>query len=60
MVVNAMQELTSNQIQETIRDFAHCAAQAKKAGYDGVEVRYLSPRSAVQYELAIACNEIFV
>jgi 2,4-dienoyl-CoA reductase-like NADH-dependent reductase (Old Yellow Enzyme family) len=49
MVVNAMQELTSNQIQETIRDFAHCAAQAKKAGYDGVEVRYLSPRSAVQY-----------
>lgn len=32
------QELSKTGIQETIRDFAACAANAKEAGYDGVEV----------------------
>jgi 2,4-dienoyl-CoA reductase (NADPH2) len=36
--LEAIQELTSAEIQETIRDFAACAAKAKQAGYDGVEV----------------------
>ena len=31
-------ELTSEEVEETIRDFARCAALAKSAGYDGVEI----------------------
>ena len=31
-------ELTSDEVEETIADFARCAALAQKAGYDGVEV----------------------
>lgn len=31
-------EMTEAMIQETIADFANCAAQAQAAGYDGVEV----------------------
>jgi 2,4-dienoyl-CoA reductase (NADPH2) len=31
-------ELTSQQIEKQIKDFVTCAALAKKAGYDGVEV----------------------
>jgi len=31
-------ELTSDEIEETIEDFAHCAYLAKTAGYDGVEI----------------------
>jgi 2,4-dienoyl-CoA reductase (NADPH2) len=30
--------LTSDEIEQTIEDFAHSAALAKKAGYDGVEI----------------------
>ncbi|PVZ78627.1 NADPH-dependent 2,4-dienoyl-CoA reductase [Serratia sp. S1B] len=30
--------MTAEQIQQTITDFAHCAALAQQAGYDGVEV----------------------
>lgn len=30
--------LTHQQIEQTIADFAHCAALAQQAGYDGVEV----------------------
>ena len=30
--------LTARGIRKTIRDFAHCTAQAKAAGYDGVEI----------------------
>ncbi len=31
-------EMTPAQIEQTIADFANCAALAKKAGYDGVEI----------------------
>ncbi|QQS01980.1 MAG: NADPH-dependent 2,4-dienoyl-CoA reductase [Austwickia sp.] len=31
-------ELTTAQVQETIEDFARCAALAREAGYDGVEI----------------------
>ena len=31
-------ELTTAEVEQTIEDFAHCAAMAQKAGYDGVEV----------------------
>ncbi len=31
-------ELTSEDIERTIGDFAHCASLAKEAGYDGVEI----------------------
>ncbi|MFC0228213.1 oxidoreductase [Serratia aquatilis] len=30
--------LTSEEVEQTIADFAHCAALAQQAGYDGVEV----------------------
>ncbi|MGW6700657.1 oxidoreductase [Nocardia sp. NPDC055049] len=31
-------ELTDAEVEQTIEDFAHCAALAKLAGYDGVEI----------------------
>ncbi len=31
-------ELTSAEVEQTIEDYAHCAAMAQKAGYDGVEI----------------------
>ncbi|NHB96275.1 NADPH-dependent 2,4-dienoyl-CoA reductase [Photorhabdus stackebrandtii] len=31
-------EMTEEDIQQTIADFAHCAQLAQKAGYDGVEI----------------------
>lgn len=31
-------ELSSDEIEKTIQDFAHCAVLAQQAGYDGVEV----------------------
>jgi 2,4-dienoyl-CoA reductase (NADPH2) len=31
-------ELTAAEIEQTIEDYAHCAAMAQQAGYDGVEV----------------------
>lgn len=31
-------EMSSRQVRSTIKDFAHSAALAKKAGYDGVEI----------------------
>jgi len=31
-------ELTTAEVEQTIEDFANCAAMAQKAGYDGVEV----------------------
>lgn len=31
-------ELSSEEVHQTIEDYAHCAALAQKAGYDGVEV----------------------
>lgn len=31
-------EMTEEDIERTIEDFAHCAAMAQKAGYDGVEI----------------------
>jgi 2,4-dienoyl-CoA reductase (NADPH2) len=34
----APHELTTVEIEQTIEDYAHCAAMAQKAGYDGVEV----------------------
>ena len=34
----APRELTEDEIEQTIEDFARCAALAKEAGYDGVEV----------------------
>jgi len=34
----APHELTAAEIEQTIEDYAHCAAMAQKAGYDGVEV----------------------
>ncbi|WP_374592507.1 FAD-dependent oxidoreductase [Aquabacterium sp.] len=34
----APHELTAAEIEQTIEDYAHCAAMARKAGYDGVEV----------------------
>ncbi|WON76508.1 NADPH-dependent 2,4-dienoyl-CoA reductase [Serratia sp. UGAL515B_01] len=30
--------LTSEEVEQTIADFAHCAALAQQAGYDGVEI----------------------
>ncbi len=30
--------LTSDEIEQTIEDYAHCSLLAKKAGYDGVEI----------------------
>jgi len=34
----APRALTTEEVERTINDFAHCAALAQKAGYDGVEV----------------------
>jgi len=34
----APRELTTAEVEQTIEDFAHSAAMAQKAGYDGVEV----------------------
>ncbi|GMF45216.1 unnamed protein product [Phytophthora fragariaefolia] len=31
-------ELSSSAVESTIRDYAHCAARAREAGYDGVEI----------------------
>ena len=31
-------ELTTEEVWQTVEDYAHCAAMAQKAGYDGVEV----------------------
>ena len=31
-------ELSGEDIEQTIKDFAHCAQLARKAGYDGVEI----------------------
>ena len=31
-------ELTSAEVEQTVEDFANCAALAQKAGYDGVEI----------------------
>ena len=31
-------ELTTQEVEQTIEDFVNCAALAKKAGYDGVEI----------------------
>ena len=31
-------ELTAAEVEQTIEDYAHCAAMAQKAGYDGVEI----------------------
>ncbi|HIV71966.1 MAG TPA: NADPH-dependent 2,4-dienoyl-CoA reductase [Candidatus Aquabacterium excrementipullorum] len=31
-------ELTTAEVWQTVEDYAHCAAMAQKAGYDGVEV----------------------
>ncbi|MBC8948588.1 MULTISPECIES: FAD-dependent oxidoreductase [Xenorhabdus] len=31
-------EMSENDIQQTIKDFAHCAQLAQQAGYDGVEI----------------------
>ncbi|MGQ0655742.1 MAG: FAD-dependent oxidoreductase [Betaproteobacteria bacterium] len=47
-------ELTQAEIEQTIADFAHCAALARESGYDGVEVmgsegylitQFLAPRT---------------
>jgi len=35
---NTPRELTANEVEETIDDFARCAALAQEAGYDGVEI----------------------
>lgn len=34
----APRELTTAEVERTVEDYAHCAAMAQKAGYDGVEV----------------------
>lgn len=34
----APRALTTEEVERTVNDFAHCAALAQKAGYDGVEV----------------------
>jgi 2,4-dienoyl-CoA reductase (NADPH2) len=31
-------ELTTEEVWQTVEDYAHCAAMAQKAGYDGVEI----------------------
>ncbi|MFN3618547.1 MAG: 2,4-dienoyl-CoA reductase FMN-binding domain-containing protein, partial [Aquabacterium sp.] len=31
-------ELTTDEVWQTVEDYAHCAAMAQKAGYDGVEI----------------------